>query len=160
MKGRTKAMQVRAEVVSMSIRCTCKGEMTKWGEWTQCEKGVGVTTGKSSWDEIPRHHAFNWHLTTICGPLKKKILVYHWTWKKNLSCHPHHSKASGKISPAQSSRTVHFAHTVQPLGKSIVSFQRYLLSSTTKYSSIHHIQGDNKETENNVLWGAWDITSR
>lgn len=74
MKGRTKAMQVRAEVVSMSIRCTCKGEMTKWGEWTQCEKGVGVTTGKSSWDEIPRHHAFNWHLTTICGPLKKKNL--------------------------------------------------------------------------------------
>lgn len=100
--------------------------------------------------------------------IKKKILVYHWTWKKNLSCHPHHSKASGKISPAQSSRTVHFAHTVQPLGKSIVSFQRYLLSSTTKYSSIHHIQGEqkqkilssDKETENIVLWGAWDITSR
>lgn len=96
-------------------------------ERTTKKKEAGVTMKMNGYH---RSYPFNWHLTTICCQLKKKILLYHWTLKKSLSCQPHHSKASAKTSPAQNSGNGYF-HTQRAL-----TCQTHFLPNT--FIKFHH----------------------
>ena len=109
----------------MRVRCTCKSEMTNEKRENH-KKERSWCNHEDEW----RPQKLSIQLTSNHNLLSVKILLYHWTLKKSLSCQPHHSKASAKTSPAQNSGNGYF-HTQRAL-----TCQTHFLPNT--FIKFHH----------------------